>query len=276
MNNFKLKAKTLKGKLFKSVATSVLALSAVTGALMAVSGSASAQVAPPFGSSVTGQNKNIFYFTPWGAQLDLDATPEFHVPITNLSANPQIISNNIYDIEIGSNTLLDFDLYLYTAAPQYDTTPKQLNSFKFLTHIDPSEYQFGPNPLASFSFNPAFINACGITPPTGNAIDGELACNFSPSLNVTNNPNFLNPILLGTFHGKTIVPGPSPHDGVRDFKLDLSFLKYSDNTDVAMVNGQFQDVEVQQVPGPLPILGAAAAFRFCRKARKLSARNKTV
>jgi len=193
-----------------------------------------------------------------------------------LSANPQIISNNIYDIEIKSNTPLDFDLYLYTTAPQYEI-PKQLNSFKFLTHIDPSEYQLGPNPLASFSFNPAFINACGITPPTGNIIDGELSCSFTTPLSVTNNTNFLNEILLGTFHGKTIVPGPYPHDGVRDFKLDLSFLKYSDNTDVAMVNGQFQDVEVQQgVPGPLPILGAAAAFRFCRKARKLSARNKSL
>ena len=107
-------------------------------------------------------------------------------------------------------------------------------------------------------------------------INSVLTCNFVAPLALANNANFLNGVLLGTFQGITVNPGLAPDDGKSDFRLDLSFLRYSNNNDVAGVNGQFQDVEVQHVPGPLPILGAAAAFRFCRKARKLSARNKTL
>jgi hypothetical protein len=264
-NKFRLSARHL----VRTVATSALSLSAVAVGLMASSSSVSAQVAPPFGSSVSGQNKNIFYFTPWGKQLDDDDTPnDLHVPNTDLSANQQVINHNIYDIEIGSNTPLNFDLFLYTVAPQYSLVPKQLNSFKFLTHIDPLEYQLGLSSFASFSFNPAFVNACPVLPPAGDVEDGELVCNFKSPLNVTNNANFANEILLGTFHGKTIVPGLSAHDGVRDFKLDLSSLTYSDATKVAMVNGQFQDVEVQQTPAPLSLLGVGAAFGFSRNLRK--------
>jgi hypothetical protein len=273
--NLKAKAKSLslKGRLLKSAATSVLALSAVTGALLATSTSVSAQVAPPFGSSVAGQNKNIFYFTPWGKQLDGDNTPnDLHVPDTDLSANPQVLNHNIYDIQIDAHTPLDFDLFLYTSAPQYNGA-NLLTSFEFLTKIDPTEYKFTRLNLASFAPNPALVNNCNV--PNAN-INSTLNCQFSSPLAVTNNVNFLNSILLGTFQGVTVHPGLKPHDGISDFRLDLNFLRYADGDDVAMVNGQFQDVEVQNVPGPLPILGAAAAFRFCRKARKLSARNKTV
>jgi hypothetical protein len=274
MTNFKVKAKSLKVSWLKSAATSVLTLSAMAGALMATGTSVSAQVAPPFGSSVAGQNKNIFYFTPWGDQLDGDNTPnDLHVPDTDLSANPQVINHNIYDIEIGPKTPLDFDLYLYTTAPQYNVGANFLTSFEFLTKVDPKEYKFTRNNLASFAPNPALVNNCTVPDADINSV---LTCNFVAPLAVANNANFLNGVLLGTFQGITVNPGLAPDDGKSDFRLDLSFLRYSNNNDVAGVNGQFQDVEVQHVPGPLPILGAAAAFRFCRKARKLSARNKTL
>lgn len=274
MTNFKVKAKSLKVSWLKSAATSVLTLSAMAGALMATGTSVSAQVAPPFGSSVAGQNKNIFYFTPWGDQLDGDNTPnDLHVPDTDLSANPQVINHNIYDIEIGPKTPLDFDLYLYTTAPQYNVGANFLTSFEFLTKVDPTEYKFTRNNLASFAPNPALVNNCTVPDADINSV---LTCNFVAPLAVANNANFLNGVLLGTFQGITVNPGLAPDDGKSDFRLDLSFLRYSNNNDVAGVNGQFQDVEVQHVPGPLPILGAAAAFRFCRKARKLSARNKTL
>jgi hypothetical protein len=274
MTNFKVKAKSLKVSWLKSAATSVLTLSAMAGALMATGTSVSAQVAPPFGSSVAGQNKNIFYFTPWGDQLDGDNTPnDLHVPDTDLSANPQVINHNIYDIEIGPKTPLDFDLYLYTTAPQYNVGANFLTSFEFLTKVDPTEYKFTRNNLASFAPNPALVNNCTVPDADINSV---LTCNFVAPLALANNANFLNGVLLGTFQGITVNPGLAPDDGKSDFRLDLSFLRYSNNNDVAGVNGQFQDVEVQHVPGPLPILGAAAAFRFCRKARKLSARNKTL
>jgi len=276
VTNLKAKAKSLslKGRLLKSTATSVLALSAVTGALMATGTSVSAQVAPPFGSSVEGQNKNIFYFTPWGKQLDNDNTLTVpHVPDTDLSSNPQVINHNIYDILIDRNTPLDFDLYLYTTAPQYNVGANSLASFEFLTKVDPTEYKFTRSNLASFAPNPALVNNCTVPDADINSV---LTCSFVAPLAVANNANFLNGVLLGTFQGITVNPGLVPDDGKSDFRLDLSFLRYTSLNDVAGVNGQFQDVEVQNVPGPLPILGAAAAFRFCRKARKLSARNKTL
>lgn len=274
MTNCKVKAKSLQVSLLKSAATSVLTLSAMAVALMATGTSASAQVAPPFGSSVAGQNKNIFYFTPWGGQLDGDNTPnDLHIPDTDLSANPQVLNHNIYDIGIGPKMPLDFDLYLYTTAPQYNVGANFLTSFEFLTKVDPTEYKFTRNNLASFAPNPALVNNCTVPDADINSV---LTCNFIAPLAVANNANFLNGVLLGTFQGITVNPGPAPDDGKSDFRLDLSFLRYNNNNDVAGVNGQFQDVEVQHVPGPLPILGAAAAFRFCRKARKLSARNKTL
>jgi hypothetical protein len=260
-NKFRLSARHL----VRTVATSALSLSAVAVGLMASSSSVSAQVAPPFGSSVAGQNKNIFYFTPWGKQLDDDDTPnDLHVPNTDLSANPQVINHNIYDIEIGSNTPLDFELYLYKSAPQYSVNGF-LASFEFLTKIDPGEYIFTRPNFASFAPNPALVNNCTVPDADINSV---LTCNFIAPLAVANDVNFLNSILLGTFQGVTVNPGHSPHDGKSDFRLDLSFLRYTNISDVAMVNGQFQDVEVQQTPAPLPLLGVGAAFGFSRNLRK--------
>jgi hypothetical protein len=242
-----------------------LALSAATGALLATSTSVSAQTAPPFGASVAGQNKNIFYFTPWGNQLDDDDTPnDLHVPDTDLSANPQVINHNIYDIQIGSHTPLDFELYLYKSAPQYNGN-NFLASFEFLTTIDPTEYVFTRPNFASFAPNLALVNNCTVPDADINSV---LTCNFKAPLAVANDVNFLNSILLGTFQGVTVNPGLHPHDGKSDFRLALSFLRDTNISDVAMVNGQFQDVEVQQTPAPLPLLGVGAAFGFSRNLRK--------
>lgn len=268
MTNFKVKAKSLKVSLLKSAATSVLTLSAMTGALMATGTSVSAQVAPPFGSSVAGQNKNIFYFTPWGIQQDGDNTPnDLHVPDTNLSANPQAINHNIYDIQIDPKTPLDFDLFLYTTAPQY-AAANILHSFSFSTLIDTDEYNLNNTLLGSD------IDSCTAIPTPGDPA-GLLNCHFKANVSVTPGA-FANPIKLATFKGVTVFPGLIPHDGISDFKITLNQLKVGSSVNVPGVANQFQDVEVQNVPGPLPILGAAAAFRFCRKARKLSARNKTL
>lgn len=258
----------LKNRLLKSAATSILALSAATGALLATSTSVSAQTAPPFGASVAGQNKNIFYFTPWGKQLDNDNTPnDLHVPDTDLSANPQVINHNIYDIMIDPNTPLDFELYLYTTAPQY-VAINNLHSFSFLTQVDTGEYNLTNTILGSD------IDSCSATPAAGDPA-GLLNCHFKANVQVTPGA-FANPIKLATFKGITANPDLHPGDGTSDFKITLNQLTVGSSVNVPGVANQFQDVEVQRVPGPLPILGAAAAFRFCRKARKLSARNKTV
>lgn len=264
---------SIKGRLLKSAATSALALSAATGALLATSTSVSAQAAPPFGASVAGQNKNIFYFTPWGNQLDNDNTPnDLHVPDTDLSSNPQVINHNIYDIMIDSNLPLDFDLYLYTTAPQY-TASNYLHSFSFSTLIDTDEYNLNDTILGSD------IYGCTVTPTPGDPA-GLFNCHFNANVVQVTHGAFANAIKLATFKGITVFPGHHPDDGISDFKITLNQLTVGPvggpSVNVQGVVNQFQDVEVQRVPGPLPILGAAAAFRFCRKAHKLYARNKTV
>ena len=73
---------------------------------MASASSVSAQAAPPFGPSTNINLKNIFYFSPWGSQLDkdtnADGTTKGHVTASDYFN--EIIDNNIYDILIGNNT----------------------------------------------------------------------------------------------------------------------------------------------------------------------------
>ena len=168
---------------------------------------------------------------------------------------------------IDSNTPLDFDLFLYTTAPQY-VAINNLHSFSFSTLVDTDEYNLTNTILGSD------IDSCTVIPGPGDPA-GLLNCHFKANVQVTPGA-FANPIKLATFKGITAIPGLHPHDGISDFKVTLNQLTVGTSVNVPGVANQFQDVEVQQVPGPLPILGAAAAFRFCRKARKLSARNKTV
>jgi hypothetical protein len=131
--------------------------------------------------------------------------------------------------------------------------------------VDTSEYYLTNTILGSD------IEYCTVLPYPA----GLLNCHFKANVSVTPGA-FANPIKLATFKGVTVFPGLIPHDGISDFKITLNQLKVGSSVNVPGVANQFQDVEVQNVPGPLPILGAAAAFRFCRKARKLSARNKTL
>jgi hypothetical protein len=278
MTQTKTGASRFGGRLFKSVASMALAFAGVSGCLIAAQTSTFAQAAtPPFGPSQPGLDKNIFYFSPWGAQLDSDNTfPVYHVPDTSL---PGYISYNIYDIAIEPNTPLDFDLFLYTTAPQY-ANGKFLHSFTFNTEYDVTEYQ-----NLGFQLNPAIVTGCPQVPGLGAAAGGLLKCDFGfiagppPAGVAVTNGAFGNPIKLGTFKGITINPGLYPHDGIYDFKLTLKELLYQPGTSadaVAQVRDQFQDVELQRpVPAPLPILGAAAAFGSIRKARKFSSHLKT-
>jgi hypothetical protein len=57
------------------------------------------------------------------------------------------------------------------------------------------------------------------------------------------------------------------HDGEHDFMLTLDSLQATKPLTLNPL-GQFQDVEVQQTPAPLPLLGVGAAFGFSRNLRK--------
>jgi hypothetical protein len=245
MSHLKIQNSRQGSRLRQILTASSLAVAASAGFLISTATGASAQQkVPPFGPSVNTQNKNIFYFMPYGQQLDNDMTLTNHVPDTSL---PTYINQNIYDIPIQPNTPLDIDLYLYTSAPQYRATPSTLTSFMFLAEFDNSEYKFE-------SFVPAAsINACPTVPGIGSMFGG-LECNFM-----------------------SVIPGTSPDDGQEDFKLTLKDLVYTGSTKVSVANvvNQFQDVELQKVPAPLSILGVASVFGTLGKARKFSRHLKT-
>jgi hypothetical protein len=261
---------SVKSRLAKAAASLALAFSAVTGCLLASAPGASAQAVPPFGPSQPNQNKNIFYFMPWGAQLDADNTmPVYHVPDTMV---PTLIDYNIYDIAIGADAPLDFDVYLYTTAPQY-VNNKTLHSFDFLSEFDPDEYKFN-----NFESNTEVISSCSKIPDPGSML-GMLGCHFNAEVDVGQGA-FAAPVKLGTLKGVTVKPGFFPHDGMADFQLTLKEILYNPGTPVvdrvAGIFNQFQDVELQSAPAPLPILGAAAAFGSVRKARRFAAQLKTL
>lgn len=251
----------------QSASTSALFLSALSGSILFTGTGVHAQAAPPFGPSVPGADKNIFYFSPWGSQLDRENTfPNYHVPDTSL---PNNVNYNIYDYHIGPGKPLEFDLFLYKTAPQYAGGVQALASFEFTANFDPSEFYFK-------SFDPALdvLQRCTQVPGVGVAV-GILRCEFNAGAFVTNNGGigvFADPKKLGTFKGVTVIPGLAPHDGVEDFKLTLKELLDNGNpptNKVPNVDRQFQDVELQ-VPSPLPMLGALAALGSVRRARKLS------
>lgn len=267
MSPSKTTATSKRSRLAQSAATSILALSALSGSILFSGTDVHAQAAPPFGPSLPGMAKNIFYFSPWGGQQDGDNSfPVYHVPDTSL---PGIVSYNIYDINTSPNQPLDFDLFLYTTAPQFVGAGQTLQSIEFSAEFDPSEYKFN-----AFAANPNFIANCPQVPGVGAPV-GILQCNFNAGFSVANGGAgvFAAPVKLGTFEGVTVNPGLIPHDGVDDFKLTLAALV--DNgippaNQVPNVSGQFQDVELQFVPSPLPMLGALAALGSVRRARKLS------
>jgi hypothetical protein len=101
-NKFGLSAR----RLVRAVATSALPLSAVVGLSMASAPSALAAV-------VGAPTNNYFFFTPFGGPLDDDAGS----PHNPAQVPPD---TNIYDIVIGPNAPLDFDVYLYQTHPAYN------------------------------------------------------------------------------------------------------------------------------------------------------------
>ncbi len=150
---------------------------------------------------------------------------------------------------------------------------KTLHSFDFLAEFDPDEYKFN-----NFVPNSALIAACPQVPGVG-AMLGMLECNFNAGVAVAQGA-FAAPVKLGTLKGVTVMPGFFPHDGMADFQLTLKEILYNPGTPtvdrVAGIFNQFQDVELQSAPAPLPILGAAAAFGSVRKARRFAAQLKTL
>ena len=247
-NKFRLSAR----RLVRTVATSALPLSAVVGLSIASAPSASAAVVGP-------PTANYFFFTPFGGPLDNDLGGP-HNPAQNPGPPP----TNIYDIVIGPNMPLDFDVYLYQTHPNYNNQTFLTAIFDFST--DPLEYIF-KQAGGGLGINSTGALAGGCitsSPSSGN-------CTFSADTVVFANGAKGNPLKVATVKGMTVNPEPWPGNGEMDFRTDLNSFQLAGTPPLVLVNNasaQFQDVEVQQTPAPLPLLGAGAAFGFSRNLRK--------
>jgi hypothetical protein len=241
-NKFGLSAR----RLVRAVATSALPLSAVVGLSMASAPSAYAVVGPP--------TNNYFFFTPFGGPLD-DDKHSGHNP----AQAPPI---NIYDIVIGPNKPLNFDVYLYQTHPGYNGQTFLTANFTFST--DPLEYiiQQAGGGLGVNSTGALLGGCITSSPSSGN-------CTFSASNVMFNNGAIGNPLKVATVTGMTVNPEFWPGNGEMDFRTDLtSFELVGAPPLVNLASAQFQDVEVQQTPAPLSLLGVGAAFGFSRNLRK--------
>lgn len=227
-------------------------LTTLAGMLIQMAPGASAQAVPPFGPSIASppSNKNVFFFTPWGSQLDVENTsPIFHVPSSELDDSK---SYNIYDLLVAPNQPLNFEVYIYQTSPYYsdgDTFYGAALLFEYAS----DEWQY----VTSDTF-------------------------FNLGLVLANGP-FANPFLYVRVEGHTVNPGMAFDDGFRDFKVNLvRFHINSSHNVLANVAGQFQDIDLQKpsfdpaapVPAPLPVLSAFAALQGVRRAKMYAIRLK--
>lgn len=228
---------------------SLLGVASCAAAFAFTAPQASAQAAPPFGPSIPSPpgDKNVFYFTPWGSQLDADNTPSsfflprFHVPTSALDG---FQSFNVYDLEAEPGQAVDFDVYFYQTSPYY-TTGDIFEQAAFPVGYNTTEWSL-------ISFSPPLVT--GITLAHG---------------------PFANPFLYRQIKGVAVNPGYAPDDGEPDFMVRLARIDLNGFTSqVANVSGQFQTLELQRknpssvaVPAPLPAVGLLAAWRLARKAR---------
>jgi hypothetical protein len=186
----------------------------------------------PLSSAVEAQGPPLppdFYFIPPGGQLDGD---------------------NIYDIVLSPGEDILFDVVIDTTGL---TLPHSLSDYQDI--LVKWEYQFDNSELA-------------------------LILNSNPSNSIIG----IYDTLVSTLKFVGVNPGLDPHDGVNDFGITLKDVIYrsslwgdysvfsqfpAPNKDSLNNAGtEFNQVVEVQTPGPLPILGAGAAFGFSRKLRK--------
>jgi hypothetical protein len=194
-----------------------------------------------------------FRFSPAGAQLDGDP---------------------ILDIAIGDNIPLNFDVFI-----DINYIQDNIASGTHLTEVrfdGPTKMSWDPSEWIPTGFSSVvnWSQTCANWPagspcPLIYAKDSGYIGEYIPT--VTQNPNPAD-FFIGTIQGVTVRPELWPGNGVRDFSLDLSSLSFDGRSQPV---SYYQEVEVQQVPGPLPLLGVGAAFGCSRKLRKRIKRSTT-
>ena len=187
-------------------------------------------------------------FTPAGSQLDTDS---------------------IFDIELPPGQTITFSNYFDNSSDFVPiigpvTTPRPTLLIEYVINYDPNELTYVSSVLDILD---KVSNSCILPGPCGSSINmtamGSLSVFHRTSITSTIAPQ--SEFLLDqiTFIGANVEPFPG--NGVSDydfsgFNSGLVFARISDfNSNIA---------EVQHVPGPLPLLGAAAAFSWSRKLRR--------
>lgn len=156
------------------------------------------------------------------------------VQAANLSFTPtgsQLDGDPIWDILIGSDSLIDFSVSINTFG-----LAKPIHQFSYIIDYDPTEL--------------TFLNMDGIV-SQGGSIVGRVAP-FGINLNIQPVPPFVQ--LITTLHFKTVIPGLHPHNGVPDLTLTSATGTFADGTPIPenafsygpKNNPSSQIVEVQQ------------------------------
>jgi hypothetical protein len=190
------------------------------------------------------------FFTPTGSQLDsdpiLDIVPGGSITFS-LFLNTSALTNQVRVNPGGSGNIFRYDA---------------ITGIGLLTNFDPSELG-----------NPQFTNSGLFASSSTMTLGGAFSIRLARGLVATQTGN----INLGsiTFSTKDLI-----NDGSTDFSLTAQDITQVDRSQLDEVDnkhtfsaleaglGPSQIIEVQPVPGPLPILGAAAAFGWSRKLRK--------
>jgi hypothetical protein len=192
--------------------------------------------------SMTNLNTKLFIFSSaFVASIVLGGTAQA-LNLSFTQTGSQLDKDPILDIAIGSNQTIDFKVSFDPAG-----VSKTIDSLTYIVDFDPSELQF-VGMTGSVSQGPSGTNRIS---PLG--INLGIPANSSAEI-------------ITTLRFETVNPGPWPHDGMFDFKISTASGKFSDNTLIPNIftygpkkDSFSQEVEVQQVPEPLTILGTLLA-----------------
>ena len=189
-------------------------------------------------------------FEPEGAQLDSDEILDIL-----LEPGKEITFSNFFD------NLDDFiDL------PFVGATPRPTRFIEYQVSFDPKELQYTGSSLdvpGVISDNCIFLGPCGSSIAVG---DGLLTITHRTALN-----NLLFPtseFLLDTISFIGTGVNNSPGDGLSDYSISGYNEGILGLIGIEISSFSTSTVEVQRVPGPLPLLGLGAAFGASRRLRR--------
>jgi hypothetical protein len=187
-------------------------------------------------------------------------------------AGSQLDSDSIFDIELMPGQTITFSNYFDNSSDFTTvnvpiigpvTTPRPTRFIDYVINYDPNELTYVSSVLDVLD---KVSNSCIIGGPCGSSIVtamGSLSVSHRTSLTSTIAPQ--SEFLLDqiTFTGNNVEKAPG--NGISDYDFSGSNRGLL-SANISSFNSNI--VEVQHAPGPLPLLGTAAAFSWSRKLRR--------